>query len=208
MWFLSLLDAGMKKSFNYQDGYFQQDFLKIVVENIPNLADVDKVAFCKQLKQEFWELPHILGWKIPHESQQSTTGSAKVDSSGSATKARSGYNFAVPSDSAHGNFLEAINTSLNILEKHYMDRDLSRSGNSIVMISAGAGVFEVKPTLAQITKQRMLDSAFGIDFISLSRPPSHNVPLFIVSCKDDGGRDFYEMPHWIRVSFVDCKRFG
>ena len=40
-------------------------------------------------------------------------------------------------------FLEAINVTLNVLDKHYMDRDLTRTGNSIVMISAGAGVFEV-----------------------------------------------------------------
>ena len=30
--------------------------------------------------------------------------------------------FAVPSDSVNGNFLEAINTTLNLLDKHYMDR--------------------------------------------------------------------------------------
>lgn len=51
----------------------------------------------------------------------------------------------------------------------------------------------------------MLDNAFGIDFISLSRPPVHAVPLFWVDCKAEGGKDFYEMPHWIRVSYVDCK---
>lgn len=42
-----------------------------------------------------------------------------------------------------GNFLEAINVCLNILDKHYMDRDLSRAGQSILMISAGCGVFKV-----------------------------------------------------------------
>lgn len=30
--------------------------------------------------------------------------------------------YSVPSDAVHGNFLPAINTSLNILDKHYMDR--------------------------------------------------------------------------------------
>ena len=114
--------------------------------------------------------------------------------------------YAVPSDAVHGNFLEAINTTLNILDKHYMDRDLQRTGNSIVMISAGSGVYKVKPHLSQITKQRMLDNAFGIDFISLSRPPVHTVPLFIVDGKSENAKDFYEIPHWIRVSYVDCKQ--
>jgi len=35
----------------------------------------------------------------------------------------------VPSDSVNGNFLEAINTTLNLLDKHYMDR-LTLYGNS------------------------------------------------------------------------------
>ena len=48
------------------------------------------------------------------------------------------------------------------------------------MVSAGAGIFKVKPNLAQITKQRMVDGGIGIDFISLSRPTVHAVPLFLV----------------------------
>jgi DEP domain-containing protein 5 len=111
-----------------------------------------------------------------------------------------------PSDAYDGNFLEAINTTMNILDKHYMDRDLLRTGNSIVMISAGVGVFKVKPTLSQITKQRMMDTGIGIDFISLSQPPLHTVPLFHVDCSQDQTTDFYEHPHWINISFVDCER--
>lgn len=115
-------------------------------------------------------------------------------------------NFAVPSDAVHGNLLEAINMSLNILSKHYLDRDLLRTNNSIVMISAGQGVFKVKPNLNQITKQRMLDNAFGLDFISLAKPTIDTVPLFLVDCRADGVKNFYEMPHWMRVSFIDCKK--
>jgi hypothetical protein len=213
---------------NYNNGYHQQDFLKIVVENI---MDIDKVSLIKQLKHEFWDFPQILGWKIPHwRTQQANADGNNANPINNNSSFLSNSNFfdfdesnnqlsrnnrwissnpiqiAVPSDSVHGNFLGAINTSLNILEKHYMDRDLSRTGNSIVMISAGPGVFKVKPNLSQITKQRMLDSAFGIDFISLSRPPLHTVPLFIVSSPVEGGKDFYEMPHWMRVSYVDRKK--
>lgn len=49
----------------------------------------------------------------------------------------------VPAKAARGNFLEAINVTLNVLEKHYMDRDLTRTGNSILMISPSTGVIEV-----------------------------------------------------------------
>jgi hypothetical protein len=117
-------------------------------------------------------------------------------------------NFAVPSDAVHGNFLEAINTSLNILDKHYMDRDLTRTGNAMVMISAGTGIFKVKPALCLITKQRMVDGGIGLDFISLSRPSVHVVPLFLVDCRSEAGgiKDFYETPYWVRVSYIDCKK--
>lgn len=112
-------------------------------------------------------------------------------------------NFSIPSDAKNGNLLEAINTTLNVLDKHYMDRDLQRTGNSIVMISAGTGIFKVLPHISLITKQRMLDSGIGIDLISLSQPPLHYVPLFQVDCSSENDHDFYEIPHWIHVSYID-----
>jgi DEP domain-containing protein 5 len=93
----------------------------------------------------------------------------------------------IPSDAPSGNFLEAINSTLNFLDKHYIDRDLARTGNSIVMISAGTGIFRVRPGLQQITKQRMMDNGIGMDFISLSQPPLHTVPLFLIECSNENG---------------------
>lgn len=43
---------------------------------------------------------------------------------------------------------QALNVTLNVLQKHYVDRDLTRSGNSVVMISAGTGVFYVDGRLS------------------------------------------------------------
>jgi hypothetical protein len=37
----------------------------------------------------------------------------------------------LPSFAAQGNILEAINTALNMLQLHFIDRDLQRCGNSI-----------------------------------------------------------------------------
>jgi DEP domain-containing protein 5 len=188
------------KSSNDKKGY--EDHYKVVIENS---SEADKSYFLKTLKREFWEYAKGLNWNI--------NGSSNDEQS----------ILSLPSDSYDGNFLEAINTTLNILDKHYMDRDLLRTGNSIVMISAGVGVFKVKPNISQITKQRMMDSGIGIDLISLSQPPLHAVPLFHVDCRyecfddqfkhhnltvlsysDDHVADFYEQPHWVNVSFVDC----
>ncbi|RLN93174.1 hypothetical protein BBJ28_00009584 [Nothophytophthora sp. Chile5] len=87
--------------------------------------------------------------------------------------------FGVPSRAIDGNILEAINVTLNVLDKHYMDRDLNRTGQSIVMMTAGCSIFNVSCKLAQITEQRMMDNGVGMDMISLSTPPLHVVPLFI-----------------------------
>lgn len=46
--------------------------------------------------------------------------------------------------SQNSNILEAINLSLSVCEKHYVDRDLSRMGQDIVLLSPGCGVYEVK----------------------------------------------------------------
>jgi hypothetical protein len=115
---------------------------------------------------------------------------------------------SVPSDAINGNFLEAINTTLNLIDKHFMDRDLLRTGNSIVMITAGTGVYKVDPLLSVITKQRMMDNGIGLDLVSLSQPPLHSVPLFHVDCFELGLNDFYETPHWVNVSYVDCQNDG
>lgn len=51
------------------------------------------------------------------------------------------------------------------------------------MLSAGNGIFKVNPSMSLITKQRMMDNGIGLDFISLSSPPLHSVPLFLVNCR-------------------------
>lgn len=43
---------------------------------------------------------------------------------------------------SEGNILEAVNLALNPFDKHYVDRDLSRTGLSIVIVTPGTGIFE------------------------------------------------------------------
>ncbi|KAI8806164.1 hypothetical protein BJ742DRAFT_855389 [Cladochytrium replicatum] len=77
-----------------------------------------------------------------------------------------------------GNILEAINLALNPFDKHYIDRDLQRTGLSIVVVTPGAGYFEVNKKLLRLTTQRMIDNGIGLDLVCLSKPPLHAVPLF------------------------------
>lgn len=151
-------------------------------------ADWDSLVV--RIKEAFLNYPREVGWKL-------STGD----------KVRR------PSTASQGNVLEAINVTLNLLQFHYLDRDLHRTGNSVVVVSAGNGVFEVDKGLASITYQRMMDNGIGSDMLSLGLPPLHIAPFFLYvndyqSVETDGvdaGETYYEVPHWMHLSFVRYK---
>jgi hypothetical protein len=215
---------------------------------LENATEVDKVAYLKLLKREFWAFPKNVGWNIDL-SQEPPAGAA--DGRRPVV--------AVPSDAVSGNVIEAINTTLNMLDKHYIDRDLNRTGNSIVMISAGVGIFKVRllhegfpyvdtQACADTRTVRVVGAAGVLAHLQaahdghghrprlhlplpgacVSRPPStvittlryivtpchplspqpplHFVPLFLFDCHEFGIGDFYVVPQWINVCYVDCHR--
>jgi len=135
-----------------------EDHYKTVIEN-ETKADWESLVI--RLKEEFLKYPMEVGWNL---------------SAGDLGRR--------PSNAAQGNVLEAINITSNLLQFHYLDRDLHRTGNSLVVISPGCGVFEVDKGLASITYQRMMDNGIGSDMLSLGLPPLHVAPFFLynVSC--------------------------
>lgn len=111
---------------------------------------------------------------------------------------------AVISTASQGNFLQVLNMSLNVFEKHFMDRSFDRTGQISVVITPGVGVFEVDRDLTNITKQRIIDNGIGSDLVCLGEQPLHAVPLFKFQSKNPAGldmKDDYNMPHWINLSF-------
>lgn len=161
-----------------------EDHCKIVIER-ETAADWDSLVV--RIKEAFLNYPREVGWKL-------STGDA----------------MRRPSAASQGNVLEAINVTLNLLQFHYLDRDLHRTGNSVVVVSAGNGVFEVDKALASITYQRMMDNGIGSDMLSLGLPPLHIAPFFLYvndkqSVETDGvdaAGTYYEVPHWMHLSFV------
>ncbi|KAJ7600695.1 hypothetical protein C8J56DRAFT_910997 [Mycena floridula] len=129
-----------------------------------------------------------------------------------------------------GPILEALNIGLNPTETHYIDRSLSSTGASTIVISPGTGYYRVSKQLLRLTTTRMLDQGFGLDLICLTKPPLHQSPIFSFQgfepeAKDgmhgpramdplwggdedgEGGktRTFWWEPFWISVSFWDTQ---
>tara|TARA_A100001015_G_scaffold239564_1_gene272897 strand:+ start:204 stop:6080 length:5877 start_codon:yes stop_codon:yes gene_type:complete len=194
---LSIVFFGRTILYENHESY-SRDFFKNVVENV---FDIEVSELLRQLKDTFWGLAEGLNWSLDQHQNERDPENMELNTAtvydGSLT---------IPSDASSGNFLEAINTTLNLLDKHYLDRDLHVSGNSIVMLSAGTGLFAVSPRLSQITKQRMMDLGIGMDFVSLAEPPLHTTPLFLVQASNVSRElgDFFEVPYWMNVTFVDC----
>ena len=164
-----------------------------------------------QLKKEFKKYPQLVGW----DTAASYSTSNVVGENTTATQ---------------GNFLEAINLALCVFDKvrnnifpfdiqDFVDRDLSRTGKLIIVISAGCGIFEVNKQLTQLTKQKMIENGIGCDLICVSMPPLHSVPLFkykqsiekdvrpvskLLFSRTDFQNSSFDLPHWIHVSFYNA----
>lgn len=78
-----------------------------------------------------------------------------------------------------GNVLEAVNLALNPFDKHFVDRDLMRTGLSIILITPGVGKFSVNKKLLRLTNERMTDNGIAMDLVCLSPLPLHITPLMV-----------------------------
>lgn len=85
---------------------------------------------------------------------------------------------AVPALSMHGNVLEAIHLAASQFAHDYIDRDLTRTGISVAVISPGTGVFEVDYETLRRATEALVGNGIGIDLICMPRMPLHSVPLF------------------------------
>lgn len=124
------------------------------------------------------------------------------------TKIPRAYN----SSASQGNFLEVLNMSLNVFEKHYFDRSFDRTGQLSVVVSPGVGVFEADFEMTNLTKQRIIDNGIGSDLVCLGEQPLHTVPLLKFNSKKSSQQkdnlatcDVYNMPHWINLSFYSSQ---
>ncbi len=85
---------------------------------------------------------------------------------------------AEPTFAIHGNFLEAITLATSQFSSNHIDRDLVRTGISIVVITPGPGLFEVDYERLRSTTDALIGSGIGIELVCLPKIPLHSVPLF------------------------------
>ncbi|KAJ2813981.1 vacuolar membrane-associated protein iml1, partial [Coemansia furcata] len=77
-----------------------------------------------------------------------------------------------------GNILEAINLGINSFASNHVDRDLSRTGLSTIVITPSFGVFDVTKKLLRMTTERMLHYGMRADFVCLTPRPLFRPPAF------------------------------
>ncbi|USP75932.1 hypothetical protein yc1106_03206 [Curvularia clavata] len=155
--------------FDSHSGTFR-DYYRVVVSD---MASGDWINILYQLKKEFRMFLREVS--LVRKPAKQATGKEDGGPDGSAPE------FVVagrPSSASQGNILEAINLAAAQFSKDYIDRDLVRTGISVIVVSPGTGVFEVDYNMLKLTTDVLIGSGIGIDLVCLSPMPLHSVPLF------------------------------
>ena len=149
-----------------------RDFYRVVVSD---MASGEWATILDQLKQEFLVFLRDISIQKPAIGDHLPLDAGlAVASTDLPSHVIAGH----PSAATGGNILEAINLASSQFSADYIDRDLDRTGVSIVVISPSAGMFEVDYHLLVTTTENLIDNGVGIDLVCLSKMPLHSVPLF------------------------------
>ncbi|KAL1915959.1 uncharacterized protein VTP21DRAFT_6347 [Calcarisporiella thermophila] len=139
-----------------RSGRAYKDFYEVVVEN-ENRHDWNSIIVT--LKEEFLKFQHRV--LLRNEGD----GVAVLD--------------GMISRAFEGNILEAVHMALNPFIKHYIDRDLMRTGLSILIVTPGSGKFLVDKKMLQLATTRMNENGVSLDLVCLSKVPLHTAPLLV-----------------------------
>nr|VWP02315.1 Atg26p [Ganoderma boninense] len=151
-----------------EDGRWYKDFYKVITD-LEVLYDWRPTLVA--LKDSFWAFQRDI--LLAHHYHRSNV------SSPAGGDAQEHVRLVGQISYAHdGPVLEALNLALKPTETHFIDRSLSLTGLSTVIITPGTGYFRVSKQLLRLTTSRVLDQGFSIDLVSLAKPPLHQTPIF------------------------------
>ncbi|KAH9966550.1 hypothetical protein BC827DRAFT_1124900 [Russula dissimulans] len=151
-----------------EDGRWHKDFYKVITD-LEVLYDWQSTLV--SLKDSFWAFQRDI--LLTHHYHRTWSAPSGVTGPQGEVRLVGQLSFA-----HDGPLLEALNMALNPTETHYIDRSLSLTGTSTIIITPGTGYYRVSKQLLRLTTTRMLDQGFGIDLVSLAKPPLHRSPIF------------------------------
>ncbi|OWP03142.1 vacuolar membrane-associated protein IML [Marssonina coronariae] len=147
-----------------------KDFYRVVVSE---MASGSWTTILYQLKREFKFFRKDISMH-----RINTVNALEASSNGQLRGVLGTRIEAEPSLAMHGNVLEAINLASQQFSHDYIDRDLMRTGISIVVITPCPGLFEVDYETLRMTTENLIGNGIGIDLVCLPKMPLHSVPLF------------------------------
>ncbi|KAI9830630.1 MAG: hypothetical protein M1819_005440 [Sarea resinae] len=167
----SLIEEGDPRATRKGFRKSHRDYYRVVVSD---MASGEWTTILDQLKKEFKVF--LRDVSIQKVDPEDVTGPVEQESG--AAESPESIISGHPSAAIHGNVLEAINLASSQFANDYIDRDLMRTGLSIVIITPGVGLFEVDYNMLKMTTEVLIGNGIGIDLVCLSRMPLHSVPLF------------------------------
>ena len=141
-----------------------EDFYRVVVTD---MSSAQWMTIMDELKKDF----RIFLRDVSLHSRPESSQAGHNDTVGQKITGR-------PVTALKGNILEAINIAASQFASDYIDRDLVRTGISVVVITAGSGVFEVDRDQLNLTSENLTNNGIGIDIVCLSKMPLHSTPVF------------------------------
>lgn len=147
-----------------------KDFYRVVVSD---MASGEWTTILTQLKKEFNFFRRDIS-----EHHQVAMSSFSTAEDVSEKDTPTNRIKPVSSRAIYGNVLEAINMASTLFAHDYIDRDLMRTGISVVVITPSPGVFEVDYEALRRTTEALVGNGIGIDLICVPKMPLHSVPLF------------------------------
>ncbi|KAI9069073.1 hypothetical protein FKP32DRAFT_1587180 [Trametes sanguinea] len=151
-----------------EDGRWYKDFFKVITD-LEVLYDWKPTLV--SLKDSFWAFQRDI--LLAHHYHRACMASPDGQHTPDHVRLVGQISYA-----HDGPLLEALNLALNPTETHYIDRSLSYTGSSTIVISPGTGYYRVSKQLLRLTTTRMLDQGFPLHLVSLAKPPLHQTPIF------------------------------